>query len=335
MKPELQPLKDIVIEFDAQIKQKEAIWRANSDIAIASGFQDDHLDDPWPRKEALCWVFADRHHHFLKIDRSTPEVEAVSELAKQHYTDWLALNLEVQVYENRIIPPPEDDELLGTYLERISSKIHEKTLYKSSEKRSLRSFTAYLREIFPKGETGFIEEIFPEEMVIDSDSGKIARIVPPTVNPIDLCLTAKILQGLAMELLEGRPNTQLVAGETLGLAWISLACSYRRLPTQFDLISKIPSNYVTYDCEPDDKGRTILVPTLYGSSAIPTSSTLNQYLNVITTLGSTRRSLFQSEPRSLRRVFDKVVERLSLPANLGKITLLTFLSFPHVAVGQR
>jgi hypothetical protein len=69
---------------------------------------------------------------------------------------------------------------------------------------------------------------------------------------------------------------------------------------------------------------------------MPISLTLNRYLNALKNNGSSNRhGLFQSEPRSLRRVLDRVVQTLPSAANAGKITFLTLLSFPHAAIGQR
>ncbi len=143
-------------------------------------------------------------------------------------------------------------------------------------------------------------------------------------------LVAQILQGLAREFLEGRANSQLVAAEALGLAWICLTSARRRLPTQFNLVSQIPINCLTH------RQSSVAIPTFYGRSTMPISSTLNQYLNALKNIGSSNRDgFFQSKPRSLSRVLDKVVEALPSAANAGKITLLTLLSFPHPAIGQR
>jgi hypothetical protein len=40
-------------------------------------------------------------------------------------------------------------------------------------------------------ERGFIEEIFPEEMRVDRNTGKISRITPSTAHPIDIYLVAQ------------------------------------------------------------------------------------------------------------------------------------------------
>ncbi len=147
-------------------------------------------------------------------------VEAAKELAKPYYEEWLELNLDIQDYMKRIIQKPYSNETLEVYLERIASEMKRKKGRRSSKIRSLRSFTAYLREQLSQEERGLIEEIFPEEMRVDQHTGKISRIAPATAYPIDIHLVAQILQGLARELLEGRPNAQLVAAEAhhLGLS---------------------------------------------------------------------------------------------------------------------
>jgi hypothetical protein len=330
MSNQLEPLKDVLRDFLSQMKRKEEIWKSlGLSIAGTPGFGDDNID-PWPRKEALCWIFADLYDHFPKFNRTPPVVEAAKELAKPYYDEWLELNLDIQDYMKRIIQKPYSNETLEVYLERIASEMKRKKGRRSSKIRSLRSFTAYLREQLSQEERGFIEEIFPEEMRVDQRTGKISRIAPATAYPIDIHLVAQILQGLARELLEGRPNAQLVAAEALGLAWICLTSARRRLSTQFKLVSQIPINCLTH------KQSSLVIPTLHGGSTMPISLKMNQYLNGLKNIGSSNRlGLLQSESRSLRRTLDKVVEVLPPAANAGKITFLTLLSFPHPAIGQR
>ena len=330
MNSQLDPLKDTLHNFLSQMKRKEEIWKSlGPSIASTPGFGDENID-PWPRKEACCWIFADLYDHFPKFDRTPPTVQAAKEFAESYYDEWLELQLDIQDYTKRIIPRPNSKETLEAYLERISSEMKIKKGRRSSKIRSLRSFTAYLREELPLVERGLIEEIFPEEMRVDRNAGKISRISPVTAYPIDIYLVAQILQGLAREFLEGRPNAQLVAAEALGIAWICLTSARRRLPTQFNLISLIPISCLIHSQS------SLAIPTLYGRSIMPISSTINQYVNGLKNIGpSNRLGLFQSEPRSLRRVLDKVVEALPSAANAGKITFLTLLSFPHPAIGQR
>ena len=45
--------------------------------------------DPWPRKEACCWIFADLYDHFGRFDRTAPIVDAACELAMPHYKGWM------------------------------------------------------------------------------------------------------------------------------------------------------------------------------------------------------------------------------------------------------
>ncbi len=330
MNNQLDPLKDTLHNFLSQMKRKEELWKSSGlSIAGTLGFGDANID-PWPRKEALCWIFADLYDHFPKFNRTSPVVEATKEFAKPYYDEWLELHLDIQDYTKRIIQRPSSNETLEAYLERISSEMQTKKGRRSSKILSLRSFTAYLREQLPQTERGLVEEIFPEEMRVDKNTGKISRIAPATAHPIDIYLVAQILQRLAREFLEGRPNAQLVAAEALGLAWICLTSARRRLPTQFNLVSQITINCLTH------RQSSMAIPTLYGRSTMPISSTLNQYANGLKNIGpSNRLSLFQSEPRSLRRVLDKVAEALPSAANAGKITFLTLLSFPHPAIGER
>lgn len=338
MNKELEPLKEILRDFLSQMKKKEEIWKAlGKNIAGTSGFGDEDTD-PWPRKEACCWIFADLYDHFGRFDRTAPTVDAANELAEPIYQAWLKLGLECQIYPKYIIKRPKKDDTIEAYLHRISSKIHKDRYCKWHRWESLRSFTSYLRQIYPKDEQGFIEEIFPEEMELFC--GMVKRIEPPTIYPIDIYATADILKCLASTVLEGRATARFCAAEALGLAWICLTSARRRLPTQWKLISEIP-----FDClipvgssnNLDKMGRPLLmVPTFYGSSPVPISSAMFNYLNAMQRiLPNPREPLLQSHPNSLLRTLDNAVQKLSSPTNLGKITFLTLLSHPHEARDQR
>jgi len=124
MSKELESLKEILCNFLSQMKKKEEIWKSSGkNIAGTSGFGDEEID-PWPRKEACCWIFADLYDHFGRFDRTAPIVDAVSELAKPIYQAWLKLGLECQIYPEYIIECPQNGETIEAYLNRISSKIH-------------------------------------------------------------------------------------------------------------------------------------------------------------------------------------------------------------------
>jgi hypothetical protein len=316
MNNQLEPLKDILRDFLSQMKRKEEIWKSSGpSIAGTPGFGDDCID-PWPRKEACCWIFADLYDHFGRFDRTPPIVDAACEMAKPDYDDWLELNLEVQnhleIYKNRYC--------------------------KSAKWRSLRSFVSHLRELYPLNERGCIEEIFPEEMKLVN--GKIAKAVPSTVYPIDIYTTAEILKGLANQILEGRPNAQFGAVEAFGLCLVCLICARRRLPTQLKLVTQMPMDCLVLPGSTEnteEKNRPLLmVQTLYGSSPVPISLTMANYFDAIRNfLPKNRKTLFQSDPRSLRRVLDGIVEKIPSAVNLGRITFSTFLSHPHEAIGQR
>jgi hypothetical protein len=338
MSKELEPIKEILGNFLSQMKKKEEIWKlSGKNIAGTPGFGDEDID-PWPRKEACCWIFADLYDHFGRFDRTAPTVDAANELAEPIYQAWLNLCLESQIYTDYIIKRPKKDDTIKVYLHRISSKIHRNKYCKYHLWESLRSFTAYLRKIYPKDEQGFIEEIFPEEMKLFC--GRIKRLEPPTVYPIDIYAAADILKSLALTVLEGRTTARFCAAEALGMAWICLTSARRRLATQWKLISEIP-----FDClipagssnSLDKMNRPLLmVPTFYGPSPVPISSAMFNYLNALQNILPTPRETFlQSHPDSLLRTLGNAVNKLPSAANLGKITFLTLLSHPHIAKDQR
>jgi hypothetical protein len=163
--------------------------------------------------------------------------------------------------------------------------------------------------------------------------GKIIRVVSSTVYPIDIYSVTKILKRLAQEVLAGRLNTQLRAAETLGLAWICLTASRRRLPTRFSLISGISTKCLS---KITSEFPVLSIPTLYWDTKMPIPKTMAQYLEGLKNIGSQRRNpLFQSNSISHRRVLDRIVGQLCDTEGIGKITFLSFLSFPHESYGQR
>lgn len=338
MNNQLDPLKDILRGFLSQMKKKEEIWKSlGKNIAGTPGLGDDETD-PWPRKEACCWVFADLYDHFGRFDRTAPTVDAAHELAKPHYDAWLKYDLEVQCYENQIIEAPKEGDTVEFYLEKISVDIHKNKSCKSLKFRSLRSFITYLRRMYPKDEQGFIEEIFPEEMRLFC--GKIVRIEPPTVYPIDIYTTKDILKGLVLTILEGGATAQFCAAEALGLAWVCLTSARRRLPTQWKLISEMPFDTLIPPQSPDNLDKMnrplLMVPTFYGLSPVPISLTMFNFLKAIQNIQpNNRKNLFQSHPKSLLRSLDNVASKMSSKTKIGKITFLTLLSHPHEALNQR
>lgn len=67
MNSQLEPVKDILRNFLSQMKKKEEIWKSlGKNIAGTPGFGDDVVD-PWPHKEACCWVFADLYDHLVGL----------------------------------------------------------------------------------------------------------------------------------------------------------------------------------------------------------------------------------------------------------------------------
>lgn len=335
MNNQLEFLKNILINFRSDMKKKEELWLSiGHRIAGNVGFEEEI--HPWGRKEACCWMFLDVCDHFRKLDLSVPTVDVALESAYSHYCEWLGLNLEVQNHQKYILEPPYIEETISVHLERVSYELRRDRYCKSIKWRSFRSFIAYLRAIFLIDQRGCIEELFPKRMRIFS--GKVAKIVPPTAYPIDIYTTAAILKNLAQEVIQGRSNVQLSAAETLGFILVCLTCARRRLPTQLKLVSQIPKDCLAYHRSPENSKKQpwLMVPTYYGLSPVPISLTLFKYLEAISNIQSNgRKFLFQSHPRSLLRVLDRIVGDMPSTEKLGKITLLTFLSRPEEVINQR
>jgi len=325
MSNQLEEVKKILVWFQEQLKKKERIWKQSA-------------PDAWSCEEAYCWIYADSNYAFSQCDRSTPIIEAAKQLARPYYDKWLDLERDCQSIHGYIIPPPASEDTLQSYLEQLSVEIRAEGRCKTIRWKSLRSFTFLLHEKLPKGQLGFIEVIFPERMEIFD--GKVIRIVDKTVYPVDIIIACKILQKLAHMALEGRANAQQSAATTLGLAWMCLCSSRKRLPTELILIHGATASSVRLPV-PDTKNEeepkgSLALPTLCGPFAIPISKELANYLVALSLLSPPSMGTIIGSPLgSLHRTFQRAVDQVPEAAQLGKITFLTFMSHPHEAFGHR
>lgn len=316
----VEMIKSILMDFQEQLTLKKYIWR-HSEAHI------------WNREEAYCWIYASSHYAFAPRDRSLPSIASGNELARPYYDKWLTLERDVQSIHTYIIPQPTPTDTLQSYLEERSNEIHQNEGCKTIRWRSLRSFATYLRDTFPE-ETGFIEVLFPKKMKIFD--GKVIRKVNNTIYPVDIIVAAKILQRLFHMVLEGKPDSQLGAAETLGLAWICLTSAIKRIPTELQLLHKVPISNITISKMSKDNNVLFAIPTLYGPIQTTISKELANYFIALSKIAPTSNEMIIHSPlRCLHRTFQRAVDQVPEANGLGKITFLTLMSHPHEALGHR
>lgn len=197
--------------------------------------------------------------------------------------------------------------------------------------------------------------LFPKEMgVFPYDDKKLPRVIvekgkdifqrsniirkiPLTGNALDVVSTAKILQALATTALEGRADTRITAAEALGLCWVCLTSSRLGFPTEEEMLYETSS--LIYPQESNDEQKTLhknqlLIPTFFGDIPFEVSSVQYEYLKALHFSGL-RTSLFKSALGSLRVAFDRAVDDANLNSKLGRITFLSLMRPPHLAIDRR
>lgn len=116
------------------------------------------------------------------------------------------------------------------YILRVARLIEEEGPGARVEWRAWKSFLGYLRNLITT-EIAFIEQIFPQKM--DVRHGSIVRKIAKEVPAISVTIASNIIMELDRICRMGRSNSQLVAAESLGLAWMCLTASRLRLTISF------------------------------------------------------------------------------------------------------
>nr|BDD45848.1 hypothetical protein 2 [bacterium] len=286
----------------------------------------DTLEDSasyWEKERAYAWIHATPHPNNQVAPPSFQVPPFYQQSALTFYNDWMEKELDIQIFPRYIIPVPPNTESLIDYLRRLHT-----TVVKAKEKRtiwrkSLSRFLYFLRTQLPLSLQGHLDILFPKKMKFSSDIIIQRTIV--TLKPIDIFITEDILQNLAYTALEGRPNARKSAIQTLGFAWLSLACSYSKAITNYPILYNLRSNAL--------KNNVIQIETLFGFVEIPLSPLLFHYLKTLSCENGSR--LFSMPLETLHRTFHRIVACSSKAQNIGPISFQTLLQGPHEMIGYR
>jgi len=333
MENKLEQLKDILLDLQASIFQRDSI-KAKMDKKVVGG--DISPLRSWEEEKAYCWIYATDHYYpFLKRNKFKDELPSIYlQPAHTFYQQWLQKELDVQLRGSKIIPQPHTNEGLQQYLYRLQTEIIDNQERRTIWRQSLRSFTEFLRTKIFFDEQGYLEVVFPKKMALYSDT--IIRLVPPEIYPIDVLATAEIVQTLIRQIFEGRPNAQASAAQTLGLVWVCVTAAREHLLTQVESVHELYLEDLKHHPQPNDlflmPSCHLSIPSLLGTLDLPISNTLYEYLKILSGLSG---RLFEMPLRSLRRTLDRAITLSPHAKTLGNITFLTLMSFSHWNTGHR
>lgn len=356
MKPDLEPTKNVLRSFLSEIsdvvKIREGIsapistpFNFKDSIPDLSGVDFEPASDTfWIEDNAYTWIYAEAWHYgqLMQYPKNTEIPKYYLQQALPIYEDWLNEEKDI-TYRGTIIPAPGDVNL-HKYLVFLAECIQDKNEKRTVWIKSLKSFLQYIREDIPFELQGSLDCIFPYKMeirrseklqwtedgIIKIECGFILRNIEDTVYPIDVLIAAEILQNLAMEVLEGRPNGQHTAAEALGFAWLCHVVGSARLMTREKIVYNTSLKALrTIDSTDGSSGlpiHFITISTFNGLKEIPISKTLYDFLVALPRSGDDD-SIF-SKPIStlLRTLYDKGISQSERARSLGKITFRTFMS---------
>ena len=290
-------------------------------------------DENWKRQEACCSIHgATDTYEAIELEKwlyHYPRLSmAQNSKALNHYKDWEEFIGEEGMYTDfnaGDLQEPKLGETLETYIQRLAETVESHGWGDKSEKRALKSFLNYLRNYNHSKEVAFIEYIFPEKS--DLRAARIIRKIRPQVHPISQEVVADILKQLAHQVVYGRKNARHHAIEALALSWLCLTSSRIRLPKKLEQIHKNQNDANVFA----NGYSELLIPTLFADLAVRISTRLAKFLQAVTMISSdTPKTTILSTPLpDLRKPLNTAIKRAALPANLGEITFLTFLSPPH------
>ncbi len=354
---DLEPCKNVLLSFLSEIAAVEKIRKSiSAPICTPFNIKDRTPDFSgiefapapdtfWIEDNAYTWIYADPWHYrsLMQHPKSNTIPEYYLQPALPLYMQWRDQERDV-IYRGSIIPTPGEINL-NEYLYKLSSWIEEKNEKRVVWIKSLKSFTQFIREDIPFELQGSLECIFPYKMEIrrghsierigneiqEIERSYILRIIEDPVYPIDILAASDILKNLANEVLEGRPNSQHVAAETLGFALLCHAVGSARIMTREKIVYRTPlialkSADPAMQEKPYQPKYYINIQTFFGFKDIPISKTLHDFL--IALPRDPGSILIFTKPIStmLRTLYDKGVAKSERARSLGKITFLTFMS---------
>ncbi len=347
MKNDLINVKNILESFINQICKRKEIFKS-----IEEGFEElKNIDDidRWTREECYIWINAEPYYNLKQKNNKKLKIpDCFYEPASKFYDEWDALPIDIK--KTKEFKPPkkheesEKPQTLLEYLHDLHRQVSTKEKLSLRWKASLRSFVDHIRKNYLSEESGFIDIIFPRKM--DFFHGKVIRKIPLETYSIDILDTMSILKQLAFSVLNGRPNFQHSAAETLAYAWVCLICANEKTITKETLlyiisinclkVKKTPKENIFFDeCDyySDTDTFSICIPTLFYEEEIIISKSLYNYLLALCKINQGK--LFNRSLKKLRDTLNNIIKKTTLSAKPNEISFLTFLSMPHDHIGYR
>ena len=369
MKPDLGPAKSVLLSFQAEIEAALKMQSGISAPIFATSFSvqdctpDFNTEEFVPqsaasveKENAYIWLYAEPWHYGALMQR--PKLPQIPEYYQQSapaiYDLWRSSEKEV-FFRGSIIPRPEEATLIE-YLHQLASMITESAEDRAVWLKSLRCFLQFIREDTHPDQQGALEVIFPYEMKFQDDQSfrktqdgiekvkckHILRLVDEEIFPIDIFSASEILQNLTNTVLHGRANSQHIAAEALGYAWLCHAVGISRLMTltkEKIILGALLTSLKHIDREEGEKyfqpENYIAIETYFGPVDVPISQTLREFL--IALPRNKDCPLIFTKPLStlLRTLYSKGISPSERAANQGKITFRTFTSQPLESIANR
>ena len=328
----LSNAKEILTDLQNDIDGLQKIW---AEIRENNPNFEEVSEENWEVRNAQCWLHGatnvnERNELEKWLNFELPLSATAKTKAKIFYHQWTEHILEEGVYadfyEEDLISP-DDQENLYDYICKLADQVEQNGWGKKKNKQAIKSFLSYLRKEIPLREIAFLEHIFPEKMDLHNNS--IIRLVKPQVFPISEIVAAQIIKTLIEDILHGRKNAQFKKAEALALCWLCLTSSRIRLPKTLESIHSIKISALTTK----EEVTTAKIPTIFNAKKLQISQKVANYLKAIANIPSTtpRNTILQSGLHDLRRSLTLIIKKADIPSDLGSITFLTFMSYPHHA----
>jgi len=271
----------------------------------------------WEAFELEKWLFADlslsETAKSPAIDKYLAWEDHIRECGD--YTDFTGDDL----------PKPQEKEILIDYIIRLSRMIESGGWGSKKQRFALKSFLHFLRKHNHQEEVAFIEHIFPKKMNLFH--GKIIRKIHPQALSIPQEIAAAIIKELAIKCACGRQNARHHAGEALALIWLCLSSARIRLPRTLESVHWIEKGALVFNKEYPE----LLAPSFFGSHPVRIGERIARFLQEAANIPSksNRNTILQTPLPDLRKSLNAAIRRCNLPAGLGEITFVSFLSSPH------
>ncbi len=358
MSKDCSELQAIIEELIADIEKVKEIWCG---IRADNPTFEQVSEENWESKEALLWMHGEtKTFEAIELERwlfSEPPISETSKSdANDNYLAWIDHLREDGIYSEFDVddlPKPLEKESLVTYVTRLSQYVSQKGWGIKRQRRALKSFLSFLRQDYKQEDVAFIEHIFPAKSdlmnqqkfkkislpssfhlggfsgraLIKLSNKVIIRKIWPQVEAISHQVAGEIIKELAYQCAFGRKNARHHAGEALALIWLCISSSRIRWPRSLESVHELSLDAIVYEKEYPE----LLAPSFFGPHPVRIGSRVARFLQTVANIPSKkpRKTILQTPLKDLRDRFRKTLKIIKLPQDLGEITFLTFLSYPH------